>query len=304
LKQYASCDVDVSEDTPCVSSAFHIGQQFYSPDDISSAELIPKDRPYAGWLCVGGTWRAASTTKAFVTDVYLGATGKASLAKQFQTKWHRIVTATTPRGWEHQIDTRLGLIVAHSRHWIVYDPKPGGHRVLEISPFVGGNLGNIVTDGYVGGRVKVGWNITRDWTHSAIGPTNYLVAALADPASGPAGTDAEPTPAALGGQRAADPAQEPKFEIFLSLDGRARVIGYNAFPDAADRHGITRRKVGADIGVGTGVRVGSFMVTYRVARISKEYSEALSDHHQFKALRFLYGGQVIDSCQALERDIA
>jgi lipid A 3-O-deacylase len=258
---HPSCDVAISPDTMCTSSAFHFGQQFYTPDDISIAELIPDDRPYAGWLYVGGTWRAGSNKKAVISDVYLGFTGEASLGQEVQAGWHRVVKATKPEGWEHQIGTRLGVVVAHSRHWAVYDKLVGaGHRVFEIAPFVGGNVGNIMIDAYAGGRVKVGWNITRDWTHTSIGP----VAATSDV------------------------AREGPFEIFLSVDGRARAIGYNVFLDAADLHDLDRRNTGAEIALGTGLRIGRFMMTYRVAKISKEYSQALHDHHEFKALRFMW----------------
>jgi hypothetical protein len=86
--------------------------------------------------------------------------------------------------------------------------------------------------------------------------------------------------------RADEPRPGP-FEAFISVDGRGSLVGYNAFLDAANRHDLTRRKAMADVGVGVGLRVGSFMLTYRVATISKEYDEALT-HHEFKALRFMY----------------
>jgi hypothetical protein len=256
-----SCAVAVGAESPCISSAFHFGQQFYTPDDISIPTLIPDDRPYAGWLYVGGTWRLGNIKQAMTTDVYLGFTGKASLAKQVQTSWHKLVDATKPVGWANQIGGRLGIVVAHSRHWAVYDVVTrGNHRVFEVTPFVGGNVGNIMTDAYAGGRVKVGWNITRDWTHTSIGPV-----------------------------AATDPTARPgRFELFLSVDGRGRVVPYNVFLDAADRHTLTRNTTSADIALGAGVRVGPVMFTYRVAKISKEFDEAVYDHHEFKALRVMY----------------
>jgi hypothetical protein len=259
VPDHPSCDEAASPGVMCISSAFHFGQQFYTPDDISIRELIPNDWPYAGWLYVGGSWKASNNQRAAISDLYLGFTGDWSLAREVQTEWHKIVSATHPEGWDNQIGTRFGVIVAHSRHWVVAEREADKHRWLEVTPFVGGNVGNIMTDGYAGGRVKVGWNITRDWSHPAIGPT----------------------------ARQTDTIEPGPFEVFLSLDGRARVVPYNVFFDAADAHTIHRRIGIAEAGVGVGVRVGSFMFTYRVAKISKEYDEALT-HHEFKALRFLY----------------
>ena len=246
-------------DEPCISSAFHFGQQFYTPDDISIPTLIPNDRPYAGWLYVGGSWRRGNSSRNATTDIYLGFTGESSLAEQVQTRWHRLVGATKPEGWDNQIGARLGVVLAHSRHWAVLNGVSNGHRWFELSPFIGGNVGNIMTDGYAGGRVKLGWNLTRDWTHTAIGP----VAANADT------------------------VRPGTLEAFFSVDGRGRVVPYDVFLDAASSHDLTRRKTVGEGAFGFGVRVGSFMATYRVALISREYEEA-PRHHDFKALRFIY----------------
>jgi lipid A 3-O-deacylase len=257
VPQYTDCHAAEEDDT-CVSTAVHFGQQFYTPDDISVSALLPRDRPYAGWLYVGGSWRAGNQRRVASTDFYVGTTGPASLADPVQTGWHRIVGATTPMGWDNQIGSRLGLIVGHSRHWAL-DAVAKSHRWFEVSPFLGGNVGNIITDAHVGARVKVGFNITRDWTHSAIGP---VVA-----------TDANARPG--------------NFEFYVSLDGRGRIVPYNAFIDAAERHLLDRRIGVGDGGIGLGVRLGPIMATYRIARISREYEEA-PGAHEYKALRFMW----------------
>ena len=253
---HPSCS-DAREDEVCISTAFHVGQQFYTPDDIEIERLQPRERPYAGWLYGGGTWRAANNEKAVITDVYVGATGPASLAEPVQKKWHKLVGAAEPKGWDHQIRGRLGFIVGHSRHW-AYDVVTNHHRWLEFSPFVGSNLGNIITDTYAGARIKLGYNITRDWTQGAISPVLMRHA---------------PWPGS--------------FELFLSIQGRGRVVGYNAFLDAADHHQLERRPTVADAGIGVGVRFGSFRVSYRLALITHEYEEAPTSH-EYKALRFTY----------------
>ena len=239
----------------CISTAFHFGQQFYTPDDITVPQLQPHDRPYAGWLYAGGSWTAASNDKAMITDVYLGATGPVSLAEPVQTLWHELVGAAEPKGWDHQIGGRFGVVVGHSRHW-GYDIVTNGHRWLELSPFLGGNLGNVMTDAYAGARIKVGYNITPDWTQGAISPVNVR-----------------------------NVARPGLFEVFVSLEGRGRIVGYNVFLDAADQHQLNRQPGVADGGIGVGIRIGgSFMVTYRVARITREYDEAATPH-EYKAVR-------------------
>jgi hypothetical protein len=241
-------------DTKCVSSTVEVGQQFYTPDDISVSTLIPNDRPYAGWLYVGGSWRSTTESTMVSTHLYLGTTGRWSLAKPVQTIWHDLVNATTPMGWSHQIGNRAGLALVHTRHW-AFDAELGGRRVVDVTPAVGFTAGNIMTDGYAGGRIKAGWNIARDWSPAGIGPRV--------PTRNPAG-----------------------FEVFATADAQARVLAYSAFIDAAPQHDLGRNYGVWDAAWGFGFRAGWFGLMYRVAYISPEYDEAKV--HDYKSIRLSF----------------
>ena len=259
VPKHVDCSILVPSDSgnlKCVSTSFHVGQQFYTPDDISVPDLIPNDRPYAGWLYVGGSWMASTADSLVRTSSYLGATGKASFADRFQTAWHALRQVEEPQGWEHQIGGRLGLVVDHTRHW-AFDIAGSRGRVIEFVPYVGVTAGNIVTDGYVGARLKLGYNITRDWLQTGIAPRVER-----------RGSDAG------------------NLELYIVVDFQSRVLGYNAFIDATDRHNLDRKHLVADGGIGLGLRVGRFSVNYRVAFVSPEYMEA--PVHDYKALRFAY----------------
>lgn len=263
IPKHIDCSKVVPEDNPdlkCASSTWHVvGQQFYTPDDISISSLIPNDRPYAGWLYTGGAWKSSTSDTLVATDVYLGATGSASLGREVQTKWHALVGAQKPMGWDHQIGGRFGIVVGHDRRWAfdgTYGPL-GDKKWLEFVPYVGGTAGNIMTDAYAGARLKIGFNVSRDWAETGIAPR-------------------------LG--RAAD---EPSpFELYVVVDGQARAMGYNAFIDAASAHNLDRRYGVADGGVGVGVRIKRFSAAYRIAFVTPEYTEALT--HDYKALRFSF----------------
>lgn len=265
IPKHRNCSAVVPEDNPelkCVSSSWHlIGQQFYTPDDISVTELIPNDRPYAGWLYIGGSWKASTASTLVATDVYLGATGEASFSREVQTTWHRWVGAQKPMGWDHQIGNRVGLVVGHSRRW-AFDGTYGPideKKWLEFVPYVGATTGNIVTDGYSGARLKIGYNVTRDWADIGLAPR------LGQPM--------------LGGASDTGP-----FEIYVVVDGQGRFLAYNAFIDAASEHALDRKYLVGDGGYGLGVRYKRFSFVYRIAFVTPEYGQALS--HDYKALRF------------------
>jgi lipid A 3-O-deacylase len=269
-KKLPNCSLVVAGDPPdtrCASSSFHIGQQFYTPDDITISELIPNDRPYAGWLYVGGSWKSSTYSRQTATDVYIGATGDASLARQTQRGWHalRFIQAADPKGWDHQIGNRLGIVVHHNRRkaferWTRDKLDPKARRWLEPVVHWGFTGGNIISDAYAGAQLKIGANLSRDWTQLGIGPRVVL-------------------------GRPPDPA-EPQWELYFLTDVQGRALLYNAFIDAAPEHDLHRNYAVADLGAGLGVRVKWFSVSYRVAFVTPEYEEA--NTHNYKAIRLTF----------------
>ena len=241
-------------DSVCVGTSFHVGQQFYTPDDITQIELIANDRPYAGWLYGGGTWNVSSDFRSIQTDVHLGITGRFSGGEWLQTKWHSKKDIDVPQGWGNQIGGRLGIVVGHSRHWAKdWDSSKG--RWLEVVRYAGFTSGNIIDDVYGGARVKIGYNISREWLQTGIGPR-------IPPRDGAGNC-----------------------EIYLVLDGQARAVGYNAFLDS-DQHALNMEHLVADGGGGIGVRIGPVRASYRVAFVSAEHT--LAGLHDYKALRFSF----------------
>lgn len=95
-----------------------VGQEGFTPTDLSDPDVRPRDRPYAGTFYLGtrgelwrdggglppwlqhGTWRY---------EALLGLIGPAALAEEQQTGIHRAIEDEIPRGWRHQI--RNGLLL-------------------------------------------------------------------------------------------------------------------------------------------------------------------------------------------------
>ena len=259
VPRYKNCAAASLVLEKCVSSAVHVGQQFYTPDDISVRELIPNDRPYAGWLYVGGSWRASTDRALVATDVYLGVTGPASLARPVQTLAHKIGGVDPPQGWDNQIGGRVGVVVGHSRR-AAFDAGTDRNRWLELTPYVGGTGGDIVTEAYAGARLKVGYHLTRDWTHNGIAPV--VKRGFVSPNQG-------------------------VFEIYATADGQGRALLYNAFIDAAPSHRLDQRYLIGDGGIGVGMRIKRVTASYRIAFVSPEYDQART-YHDYKAIKLMF----------------
>lgn len=88
-----------------------IGQNMYTARDIEVAEVIPGDRPYAGWLYL--TYSKYSNNdqdKVRITsELSLGVLGPAAFGKEVQTAVHRVVNSAKPLGWGNQIKNDVGI---------------------------------------------------------------------------------------------------------------------------------------------------------------------------------------------------
>ena len=154
------------------------------------------------------------------------------------------------------------MVIGHSRRKAFEELTRSGLRWVEFVPYVGATAGNIITDGYGGGRLRIGYNLSRDWNQIGIAPRVVV----------------------RGDRRGrTDP---PNLELYVVVDGQGRGLAYNAFIDAAPNHVLDRKYFVADGGVGVGFRFKRFSANYRVAVVSPEYDEALV--HDYKALRFSY----------------
>jgi lipid A 3-O-deacylase len=75
-----------------------LGQDIFTPDDITLQEQIPGQRPYAGWL-YGGVGLVSDTgDRADNLALQVGIVGPASLAQDVQTTWHKWIGSPNPEG--------------------------------------------------------------------------------------------------------------------------------------------------------------------------------------------------------------
>lgn len=142
-----------------------LSQEIYTPEELRNANLIPDDRPYAGWLFgsvalqrrgkVSPRWRAMET---FRLD--LGVIGPESLAEDTQKIWHGL----GPQGWDHQLRTEPGAALRYDRRYLFSAgrQKSGGWG-YHVIPHLGGSVGNIATLLNAGSAFRLGYNIPNEF---------------------------------------------------------------------------------------------------------------------------------------------
>lgn len=152
---------------------FALGQNMYTPEDITKATPDPTDRPYAGWLYAsfGVAVEDSQTNLLHNVALDLGVVGPLSLAGPTQRTWHKLIGSDTPRGWSHQLDNEPGVILTYEARL----RKSLGTSVsgieADVTPKGGVALGNVYTYGALGASVRVGQNLDLDYGPPFIRPS-------------------------------------------------------------------------------------------------------------------------------------
>lgn len=230
-----------------------IGQNMYTPKRITISEPQPFDRPWAGWLYVGGVAQSVSGNRLQTVELDLGVVGQAALGEQVQKGWHEIVGADRPEGWHNQLRNEPGLVLSYLEKWRYGDPGR-----VQFVPHFGASLGNVSTLARVGGIVRFGRNMT------GFGPDTI-----------------EPGGAMLQRVRLDDaPEQEKRREWYFFVGADARAVAYNIFLDGnlfrSGGPSVDRRPVVYDLKAGVSLRIPPARISITQIWRSEEFTTSLA----------------------------
>ncbi len=158
---------------------FALGQNMYTPKNYQLRAAQPNDRPYAGWLygSAGVTSDTGTTLDNF--RMTLGVVGPASGAERVQETVHDLIGSDHPQGWHHQLENEAGLILSYQRKWRnIWKLNPDGFGI-DLTPSVGGAVGNVLTQASAGAVVRIGEDLPADYgpplITSVLTGTDYFV---------------------------------------------------------------------------------------------------------------------------------
>lgn len=126
---------------------YSIGQNLYTPEDITIEEAQPDDRPWAGWLYASVGMVTVTDNHKDEIELALGVVGPAAAGKITQRFVHNHVTdSPDPRGWGNQLENEPGVVLSWERRWPEYlTNRLGSELLVSTSPHVGVSLGNVYT---------------------------------------------------------------------------------------------------------------------------------------------------------------
>ncbi len=234
-----------------------LGQNLYTPRDITIAAPQPNDRPWAAWLYVGAVAQSVKEDRLHTVEFDLGFVGPPALGKQVHTFWHtQVIDAPEPKGWGNQIRAEPGFLVSY-----LHKRRFGNRTGVQVVPHAGLTFGTIMTMARIGGIVRAGQNMT------GFGPDGI-----------------EPGGAMLKNARQEhEGGGRDSFEwfVFAGIDGR--VVGHNIFLDGSlfrGGPGVQRRDTVYDITAGVSMRLDKLRVSVTRIKRSEEFRTPVSNGGQ------------------------
>lgn len=240
------------DDNKSTRFGLSLGQDMYTPANRYRSDLITDDRAYAGWLYAGMSLHTVTKLDDGRMDqesveVNLGVVGPWSLAEPTQDFVHEIRLIDTFDGWDNQLRNEPGLLVSYERKWRLSDPVEIGFTDFDAIPHAGASLGNIATQANVGGTVRWGWNLPKDF-----GP-----------------------PSLIHSVSALDRRPDTSVSAYLFAGLQGRFVAHNIFLDGntfRDSHSVDKKRWVGDASFGAALLLGRFKVAYTNAFKSREFS--------------------------------
>jgi len=154
---------------PRTAFGFQLAQQIYTPEQIDNPTPNPDDRPYAGYLYVGGYWQRAGEQVFDQVQLDLGLVGPSSLAEEAQESVHSFFEdSLDPEGWDNQLRDEPTVQLTLRRKWRT--PVEAGAFELaglplagQVIPSVELGLGTVKRQVEVGVLGRVGYQLPDDF---------------------------------------------------------------------------------------------------------------------------------------------
>ncbi|MEQ8604307.1 MAG: lipid A deacylase LpxR family protein [Marivibrio sp.] len=247
-------------------ATYALGQNMYTPEDISQAALIEDDRPYAGWL-YAGFGLVAEDPKARRIDnleIDIGVVGPWSKADSTQEQWHRWFDFQDPKGWDNQLENEPGVMVLFERQQRAFDALelPMGVEA-ELLPSFGFAAGNVMTYASLGATVRIGDDLSVDYGPPRIRPSL-------------------PTGGFL--HRSAG------FNWYVFASVGARAVAHNIFLDGntfSDSHSVDKKYLVGDLQGGLAIQYDGWRLAYTHILRTEEF-EGQNTPDRFGALSLSY----------------
>ena len=240
-------------------AGYALGQNIYTPNDIQAASLVPNERPYAGYLYAGMAVVAEGQGKSSkILDTWeldLGIVGPSALGEEVQNNFHHLIGAPEAQGWANQLKDEPAVSLTHERKWRHLWHHPDSGIGMDVTPHIGGSIGNVATYLNLGASVRVGSGLARDYGPPRIRPS-------------------------LPGAGFFVPQKGVGWYLYAGVDGRA--VAHNIFLDGnsyKDSHSVDSNIWVGDAQAGLVLTFSKMQIAYTQVYRTKEFKGQQAGDH-------------------------
>ncbi len=248
--RYARRNLSWLSDAKDWYEVYALGQNMFTPSDITDPTPAHGQRPYAGFLYGSFGVSADRGDRLDTMAIDLGVVGDPSLAERSQKVVHDIIDADKPVGWDQQLEEEPGFRLLYERKYRYGYQLP--FSVLgfgfDAAPHANVALGTIDTSAGMGLTVRFGQHLSDDYGPPRVRP------AVAGPGF-------------FNGDRL--------FSWYLFAGAEGRVTGRNIFLEGntfGGVDGVTINRFGADLQLGAAVQLGPVEMSYTHVLRTEEYA--------------------------------
>lgn len=242
-----------------VRGVFTLGQNLYTPVDISVSTLEQHDRPYAGWLYGGIGVVSANGARRHTpgfewsainyVELNVGIVGPSALGEPTQTLVHEAIDYTLPEGWDNQLEDEPAFMLFFDRQYRGIGSLDLGSYALqyEMTPSFGWSVGTVATHASAGLSFRIGNGLDRDFGAPRIRPAQSGVGYF-------------------------ESSNTFGWYLFGGVEGRA--VAHNIFLDGnvfKDSHSVEKELFVGDINYGIGLTYADWRLVYSRTLRTKEF---------------------------------
>lgn len=232
-------------------ATYALGQNMYTPADITLDDPPPDDRPYAGFLYGSVGVAADRGDRLDMIALDFGVVGPAAQADGVQRFVHGITGSPEPQGWQHQLKNEPAFRLLYERKYrFLYDfGLPLDDFAVDAAPSFSFALGNVDTSAGAALTVRIGDRLRDDYGPPRVRPA----------VAGPGFFDGD------GG-----------FGWYLFASAEGRLVARNLFVEGNTFRGgpgVDPRRLVADFQAGLALQYNGFELTYTHVFRSPEFRD-------------------------------
>lgn len=243
-----------------VRTNYAFGQNMYTPKNTDMKNPPSDDHPYAGWLYGSVGLIAENGQQLDQIELTLGIVGPASLAEQTQRIVHKARGLDIPQGWDTQLKNEPGVILSYHRSWRSYVSRSFLGIPFDLTPHIGGAVGNVFTYVNSGLTLRYGNGLPVDYGPPRIQPS-------------------------LPGSGFFVQQKNFGWYLFAGIEGRA--VARNIFLDGntfTDSRSVDKELLVGDLQAGVVITKNKMRLSYTKVLRTREFKTQRSDRQDFGAI--------------------